>query len=132
MTLQILIVSERFYPEDFRVNELARYLSEQGHSVEVLTQVPSYPAGIVPMSWTNVQQVADWQGIRVNRVPTVTGYRTSLFRKLWNYFSFAVRGSLRARRLSNRPDVIFSFQTGPLTSVLPAIAARARTGRCRG
>ena len=45
MKKRILIVTQYFWPEDFRVNELAKELSERGHIVDVLTGLPNYPSG---------------------------------------------------------------------------------------
>ncbi|MDP2361562.1 MAG: glycosyltransferase family 4 protein [bacterium] len=119
--LHILVVSERFHPEEFRVNDLVRHLAGRGHQVRVLTQIPSYPHGRVFDGWRNRGVDGEvWAGARVTRVPTVTGYEASLRRKLLNYLAFAWRGS-RAALAGARPDVVLSFQTGPLTSALPAV-----------
>jgi glycosyltransferase involved in cell wall biosynthesis len=125
--LHVLVVSERFHPEEFRINDLVRDWVARGHRVRVLTQIPSYPHGVVFPGWTNgAVRGESWEGTRVDRVPTVTGYDSSLRRKLFNYLSFALRGTVEALR-GPRPDVVFSFQTGPLTSALPAVlAARLR------
>lgn len=121
--LKILIVSERFHPEEFRINDLVRDWVARGHHVRVLTQVPSYPRGSVFPGWTNrALRGGQWEGARVDRVRTVEGYEASLRRKLLNYLSFALRGTLEALR-GPRPQVVFSFQTGPLTSALPAVLA---------
>jgi glycosyltransferase involved in cell wall biosynthesis len=120
-SLHVLIVSERFHPEEFRINDLARDWVQRGHDVCVLTQVPSYPQGHVFPGWVN-RAVLDeiWDGAHICRVPTVTGYECHLGRKLLNYLSFLLWGSWAAWRHGGRPDVIFSFNTGPLTSVVPA------------
>jgi len=121
--LRVLVVSERFHPEEFRINDLVRDWVARGHQVRVLTQIPSYPHGIVFPGWANrALRGGSWEGTRVDRVPTVTGYESSLRRKLLNYLSFALRGTREALR-GPRPDLVFSFQTGPLTSALPAVLA---------
>lgn len=43
--MRILLVSQYFYPEEFKVNDLAASLVERGHSVTVLTGKPNYPKG---------------------------------------------------------------------------------------
>ena len=45
MQKRILIVSQYFYPESFRINELAFELAKLGHHVDVLTAIPNYPEG---------------------------------------------------------------------------------------
>lgn len=124
MGRRVLIVTERFHPEDFRINELARKWADRGMDVRVLSQVPSYPQGILPSGWSNrAVDNEDWDGTSIRRVRTVTGYANSLKRKLLNYLSFMLRASWRALASEPRPDVIFAFQTGPLTSAFPAALA---------
>ena len=43
--MRILFVTQFFYPENFRINDLARYLAAAGHEVTVLTGLPNYPGG---------------------------------------------------------------------------------------
>ena len=45
MKKRILIVTQYFWPENFRVNELATELSKKGHKIDVLTGIPHYPLG---------------------------------------------------------------------------------------
>ena len=45
MKKRILIVTQYFWPENFRVNELATELSKKGHKLDVLTGIPNYPLG---------------------------------------------------------------------------------------
>ncbi|MFR1758078.1 MAG: hypothetical protein ACLSWA_14530 [Thomasclavelia spiroformis] len=43
--MKILIVSQYFYPENFRINDLALELKKRGNEVDVLTGKPNYPQG---------------------------------------------------------------------------------------
>ena len=43
--IKILIVSQYFWPENFRVNDIATYFKEKGAHVEILTGKPNYPGG---------------------------------------------------------------------------------------
>lgn len=45
--MRILIVSQYFWPENFRINDLTRELVTRGHEVTVLTGIPNYPVGEV-------------------------------------------------------------------------------------
>jgi len=122
MALKLLIVTERFYPEEFIINDLASAWVERGFTVEVLTQVPSYPSGSVFQGYKNRPYCEElWKNIRIRRFFTVTGYRDSLFLKLLNYVSFVLAGLLTALFISRRYDRIFVYQTGPLTLALPAV-----------
>lgn len=44
-SMRILVVSQYFWPENFRINDLVRELVQRGHEVTVLTGVPNYPDG---------------------------------------------------------------------------------------
>ena len=43
--MKILIVTQYFWPENFKINELAVELTAAGHQVTVLTGKPNYPNG---------------------------------------------------------------------------------------
>ena len=45
LPLRILIVTQYFWPENFRVNDLVAELAARGHEVTVLTGIPNYPGG---------------------------------------------------------------------------------------
>jgi len=120
---RILVVTERFFPESFIVNELVESLVQRGLSVTVLTQEPSYPRGRVFKGYKNkLVSIDGWHGARVVRFKTIPGYRDSLVIKLFNYLWFALYGSIVAVLLPWRFDDVFIFQTGPLSMSVPAIA----------
>lgn len=122
--MKVLIVTERFHPEEFLVNELAAAWAAVGDSLEVLTQAPSYPAGRIFPGYSNSLFSSEtWKGVRISRFFTVTGYRDSLFFKLLNYLSFAAAGTAAALLRARGKDRIFVYQTGPLTLAIPAVIA---------
>ena len=43
--MKILIITNHFYPENFRINDLASGMIERGHKVSVMTSIPNYPQG---------------------------------------------------------------------------------------
>ena len=45
--MNILIVSQYFWPENFRITDIAKTLCEKGHLVEVMTGKPNYPRGVI-------------------------------------------------------------------------------------
>lgn len=126
--MRVLVVSERFHPEEFLVNALVADWTRRGHEVRVLTQVPSYPAGRVFEGWSNRPTAGEsWRGATIARTRTVTGYQNGLAKKLANYLAFMLRARARLRD-EPRPDVVFAFNTGPLTSAAPAAWAGRRFG----
>jgi colanic acid biosynthesis glycosyl transferase WcaI len=121
-----LIVSQFFWPENFRVNDLAQELTRRGHSVTVLTGEPNYPEGrIYPAYRTDPLTFLQWGAVSVVRVPVIPRGQ-SKFQLVLNYISFALSATLLgAWNLRGKSfDSIFVFQTSPVTAALPAIFLR--------
>ena len=80
---KILIVTEYFYPEEFKINEIALAWKEKGYEVDVLTTVPTYPESEIYQGYKNsIYRKDRWKGINIYRVKATTGYKTSLIKKL--------------------------------------------------
>lgn len=131
MQLRILVVSQYFWPENFRINDLVREWTARGHQVTVLTGRPNYPGGkIFPEYQQNPARFAQFDGVHVYRVPMLARSSGS-FRLALNYLSFVLGASLfgpwRLRGCS--PDVIFVFEPSPVTVGLPAVML-GRLKRC--
>lgn len=124
--LRILILSQYFWPEEFRVNDLAVELKRRGHQVTVLTGQPNYPSGRIPPEFkADPARFGQFHGMTVHRVPIVPRGQGSL-RLMVNYASFVLSGLLLApwRLRGQHFDAIFVFQTSPITSVIPALLLR--------
>jgi glycosyltransferase involved in cell wall biosynthesis len=121
--LNILIVSQYFWPENFRINDLARDFVEQGNEVVVLTGIPNYPEGRFFKGFSlfkNRHQV--YNGAKIIRVPLWPRGRSRHWELILNYASFAVAACFRVLFLYNQKfDVIFVYETSPITVALPAI-----------
>jgi glycosyltransferase involved in cell wall biosynthesis len=120
--LRILIVSQYFWPESFRINEVSKTLREKGVEVEVLTGKPNYPRGeIFPGYRAWGCQRETYQGININRIPLLPrgggGWRLAL-----NYLSFVVSGVIFAPWMLRKKkyDVIFVYAPSPIFQAIPA------------
>jgi colanic acid biosynthesis glycosyl transferase WcaI len=120
--MHILIVTQYFWPEDFRINHLAVGLVEKGHRVTVLTGIPNYPDGrFFPGYGVLSRRRENYQGIEIIRVPLVPRGRGRSFSLLLNYFSFAFFACAMGPFLCRGSyDVIFVCQLSPVTVGLPA------------
>jgi glycosyltransferase involved in cell wall biosynthesis len=126
--MRLLIVTEHFWPEDFRITDLAVGLHERGHDVEVLTGMPSYPVGRYfdgYRPWGPFHETH--KGVKVMRVPIVARGRGQAWRLALNYASYAVAATARLP-LDGAYDATFVFQPSPVTTCIPALALRALTG----
>jgi hypothetical protein len=70
--MNILVVSQHFWPESFRINDVAAALRDAGHEVTVLTGQPNYPGGRVFDGYHAAASGVQWQrGVEIQRVPLV-------------------------------------------------------------
>lgn len=74
--LNILVVTQYFWPENMRINDLVRDFSEKGHHVTVLTGLPNYPEGSIYREYrTAPKDFSEYAGAKVVRVPLIPGGR---------------------------------------------------------
>ena len=122
---KILIVSECFYPEEFKINDVALSWKDKGYDVDVLTLAPTYPLGKVFPGYKNsFFQKDEYQGINIFRLHAVTGYRDSVFKKILKYINFMIFGSIAAIFIGRKYDYVFGFNMSALTGMLPAVVIR--------
>lgn len=125
--MKILVVSEVFYPENFLINNLVLEWKKQGHTIEVLTQYPSYPESYVFEGYKNDDySIEDWNGIKIHRYKLIEGYKNSIIKKFRNYILFVREGKKIAKRIGKDFDFVFVSQTGPLTVTYPALAIKKK------
>lgn len=128
--MRILVFSQYFWPENFRVNDLVQALQERGHQVTVLTGEPNYPEGrIFPEYVESPDRFRRYHESEVIRVPLLPRGQAPA-RLVLNYLSFVLSAGIGAPwKLRGRSfDVIFVYQPSPITACLPAIAL----GRLKG
>jgi glycosyltransferase involved in cell wall biosynthesis len=121
--VKILVVSQYFWPENFRINDLCAELVRRGHEVSVLTGKPNYPEGkIFPSYRDEPDAFLDYQGCKVMRIPMIARGQGALMLML-NYLSYVVSASVFGgfRLRKSYFDVIFVYEPSPVTVCLPAI-----------
>ena len=122
---KILIVTECFYPEEFKINAIAISWIEKGFDIDVITLTPTYPLGKVFEGYKNkLFYKGYYQGISIYRVFAVTGYQNNAFNKFLKYFNFMILGSIVAIFLGRKYDYVFGYNLGALTDMVPAILIR--------
>jgi glycosyltransferase involved in cell wall biosynthesis len=124
--MRLLIVSQYFWPENFRVNEMVAELVSRGHTVTVLTGRPNYPDGEIYQAYANDPSAfMSYAGAEVLRIPLRPRGKGSV-RLVLNYASFVFWGLLAGPwKLRGREfDAVFVFLSSPVTSALPALLLR--------
>ena len=123
----ILLISQFFYPETFRVNDMACEWVKRGYKVTVLTGIPNYPMGKYYEGYDRKHRTREtWNGVNIIRIPLIARGNSS--NKLINavgmaanYFSFVNSGRrwVRSKEAKNlHPDLVFTFETSPMTQAL--------------
>lgn len=125
--MRLLVVTQYFWPENFRINDLVAELVRRGHEVTVLTGQPNYPAGEFFAEFVAAPgDFNEYAGARVVRVRHSARGKGGA-RLMLNYLSFAASATfgglwkLRGRKF----DAIFCYEPSPITVGLPAVALRA-------
>lgn len=122
MLKKILIVTEYFYPEEFKINEVAQEFKNKGFHVDILTNNPTYPLGEVFKPYKNKFFSKEiYKGMTIYRLKTITGYKTNLYKKIFKYLNFMILGSLVSLIIGKKYDYVFGFAGAALTGMLPAI-----------
>ena len=118
MKKHILIVSQYFYPEQFRINDIAAEWVKRGHKVTVLTGIPNYPQGKFydGYSWRKNRREV-WNGVDIIRIPLFARGKSSIGMIL-NYFSFVISGFFWKCFTKLKADVVFTFEVSPMTQAL--------------
>lgn len=126
--MKFLVVSQYYYPENFRINDFVAALLSRGHEVDVLTGLPNYPSGNIFEGYSLLkgpfQEISGEHAIL--RVPLIPRGKKKGVQLLLNYISFALLGSILGPFiLRNRQyDQIFVYEVSPITVALPAILLR--------
>lgn len=126
--LRVLVLSQFYWPEQFRINSFVDELRTAGAEIAVLTGQPNYPAGKVFEGYrsTGVGAGKHPNGYDIYRVPLVPRGASGAIRLALNYLSFlttaAIAGPflLRGRRF----DVIFVYATSPVIQAFAALPLR--------
>lgn len=128
--MKILVVTQYFWPEHFRINDLVQGLTQGGHNVTVLTGFPNYPTGKIFPPYRSFQPFAveTYHGARIVRVWLYPNHSLSFIGRIFNYGSFVLMATLLGPCLCGRNfDCIFVFQPGPFSVGIPGLFFKVLT-----
>lgn len=122
--MNILIVSQYYYPEQFSINQISANLVKMGHHVTVLTGVPNYPMGKLMEGYENRSMTETIHGVRVIRVPMcLRGHGVKM---ILNYLSYAWNAARKVKKLIDKYDVVYVYEVSPVTQIYPAYVYKKR------
>jgi len=89
---RILIYTNHFYPEQFKINEVVDWMSKEGFHIRVITCIPNYPLGKFFKGY-GIKSIRDdyyRNNVIVNRLPLIPRGNGNYFTRLLNYLTFFV------------------------------------------
>lgn len=118
--MRILIITQYFWPENFRINDLALELKKRGNEITVLTGIPNYPKGEYFEGYVKADN-EEWNEIQIYRCQLRPRKKGAL-NLIRNYMSFVYQANKKQKELYDKNfDVIYVFEVSPITVALPAI-----------
>lgn len=118
MKQHILVVSQYFYPEQFRINDLCTEWFKRGYRVTVITGIPDYPQGRFYDGYGWFRKTKEtYNGIDIIRLPIIPR-GDNVFMLSLNYLSFVISGFFWKAFTKIRADLVFIFEVSPMTQAL--------------
>lgn len=131
--MRVLLVTQYFYPETFKSNDIAFELVKRGYEVDALVGIPNYPDG----KYYNGYGLFKKRHERINGVnvfrcfQSPRGEKASAIGLSANYITFVVSATLWVLFFfiwRKKYDAIITHEPSPITQIIPAIIL----GKIRG
>ena len=112
MPKHILVVSQYYYPEQFRINDMCEEWVKRGYKVTVLTGIPNYPQGKFYDGYGLFKKRKEsYNGADIIRIPLIARGHNSIGMVL-NYFSFVLSGWFWSKTTKLKAMLISVFVIG--------------------
>ncbi|MCI6213144.1 glycosyltransferase family 4 protein [Bacteroides heparinolyticus] len=125
--MRILLVTQYFYPEVFKSNDLAFELAKRGHHVDALVGIPNYPEG----EYFKGYGLFSKRHQIVNGVNVYRCFQTPRGKGGWrlpiNYLSYVISGCLWVLFFfawKKKYDCIIGHEPSPIFQAYPALLLR--------
>ncbi len=122
--MKLIIFTQHFWPENFRINSIVNYLSKKKaiERLSVFTAKPNYPKGKIFKGYKRFS----FEKKRKNKI---TIYRTQIIPRneaktinlILNYISYVISGLINLIKIKNNYDIAFVYCTSPIFQAIPAI-----------
>lgn len=118
--MKILVVCQYYWPEHFQVTEECEELVKRGHKVTVLTGLPNYPSGRIPVEYRKGRNRKQLKGgVEIVRSTLIERGSTPIQLAL-NYHSFAFCATRFITKLDDDFDVVYVHGLSPVMMIKPA------------
>lgn len=129
--MNILVVCQRYWPEQFQITDICEGLVTRGHDVTVLCGLPNVgipegvPGAVLPEYRHGRNRKQEHNGVRIIRSLEV-GRRSGIIWRAANYYSFWKSAKHMIKRFERRYDVVFAYQLSPAMMGMPAVAYKEK------
>lgn len=118
----ILIICQHFYPENFRINDMAFEWVNRGYKVTAVTGLPNYPEGKVYKGYGLFKRTHEIvNGVEIFRIPLIPS-GNNRFQLILNYFSFPFFGFFWNLFTKIKADEVYMFETSPMNQCKVGVA----------
>ena len=127
MAKRILIYTNHFYPEQFKINEIVDWLSNESYYIRVITCIPNYPKGSFYKGYGffSIFNNNYKKNVIVNRMPLIPRGNGNYFLRFLNYLTYFISTFVFTIYLilfKKKYDYIFVHHTSPfLITIHPII-----------
>ena len=120
--MRILVVTQHFWPENFRINDIVEGFVQDGLDVDVLCGLPNYPKGEwFPGYSENGPFAETYKGAQIFRAREIPRKGNTGKTIFLNYVSWPLYAAAALKRLPGGYDAVFCFNTSPVLMCWPAI-----------
>lgn len=122
--MKLIIFSQHFWPEIFRINYVVEELISKGNQINVVTGLPNYPTGEIPIEYNFKKlTVLNEYRSKVFRVPIIPRKKSTHLNIILNYLSFVFGYFKNCKKIKNeiKGDAILVYATSPFIQCLGAL-----------
>lgn len=120
---RVLVVSQHFWPENFRINDIVEGFLESGIDVDVLCGLPNYPKGEWYSGYSyRGPRRENYKGAKLIRAGEIRRKNNTSLRIFLNYCSFPFFALFNLPRIRGKYQAVLCYETSPVMMLLPAIA----------
>ncbi len=120
---RVLVISQHYWPEQFRITDICEGFAENDIQVDVLCGLPNYPTGYLFEGYSFFKpRKQQKNGVNIFRSSEVLRKNNSNARIFLNYISYPITASFKVLRfIFNKYDAVFCYETSPVLMIFPAI-----------
>ena len=125
MEKRILVYTNHYDPEYFKINDVVQWIFEKGAVISVITGNPNYPSGKLfkGFSFLGSIEIAK-KGLTIYRLPLIPRGNGTKFRIVLNYLTYflsTITFTLWCLFFHKKYDTVFVHHTSPPLLFLPAL-----------